>query len=243
MRIILCEGKTDAILLSYYLWKLKGWEYDKNPKRFKLKFPVTDNRSVSHYKKDEMELAICAVGGKDNFSAFYKSNIEDYIINSEKEDLEYRVAIVLDRDNRSKEEIELSLSEELKPKITGFMDGEWINSSFDNGFGQQVNLSLLGLIIPHDKQGALETLLLDALSEDPYKGNLIYMCKSFVDNITPHAKNIIATDRLQLKAKLGVSLAVLYPEKVFSLIDEQLKSIPWEQSEMLKECFKKLIEI
>ena len=30
-RLILCEGKTDAILLGYYLMKTDGWELERKP--------------------------------------------------------------------------------------------------------------------------------------------------------------------------------------------------------------------
>lgn len=70
-----------------------------------------------------------------------------------------------------------------------------------------------------------------------------YKSRVFVDEIAPEAAEIISTERLKLKTKLGVSLAVLYPEKVFSLIDEQLRSISWENSQILAETFKTLITI
>ena len=84
---------------------------------------------------------------------------------------------------------------------------------------------------------------MDALSEDTYKKNLINKSQTFVDQIAPEATEIISTERLKLKTKLGVSLAVLYPERVFSLIDEQLKSVSWEKSEILSKVFKTLIQI
>ena len=30
-KMILCEGQTDAILLSYYLGKVSGWEFCRKP--------------------------------------------------------------------------------------------------------------------------------------------------------------------------------------------------------------------
>ena len=243
IRIILCEGKTDAILLSYYLERTKGWEHDKKPKYFKLEFPETDNRFVGHYKNGTEKLSICAVGGKDNFINFYKENLEEYIKDSESLDLNYKLAIVVDRDDRTTREIEQYLSENLKPCIDQITDGVWTSNSFVNNFGQEATIEKLCVIIPHENQGALENLLLDALSEEPYKKNLIDKSQTFVDEIVPEASEIISTERLKLKTKLGVSLAVLYPEKVFSLIDEQLKSVHWEDSIILKETFSQLILI
>ena len=48
---------------------------------------------------------------------------------------------------------------------------------------------------------------------------------------------------MKLKAHLGVTWAVQYPEKVFKLIDEQIRSVSWEKSEVLHSCFRQLERI
>jgi len=48
---------------------------------------------------------------------------------------------------------------------------------------------------------------------------------------------------LKLKAYLGVSWAVQYPEKVFLLMNEQIRSVKWEDSKVLDECFSELKNI
>ena len=57
------------------------------------------------------------------------------------------------------------------------------------------------------------------------------------------AGKYISTERLHLKAHLGVTWAVQFPEKVFSMIDEQINSVYWEKYDTLKECFGILNEI
>lgn len=57
------------------------------------------------------------------------------------------------------------------------------------------------------------------------------------------ASRYISTDRLKLKAHLGSTWAVQYPEKVFSLIDEQIRNVKREESETLRLCFASLVEI
>ena len=203
IRIILCEGKTDAILLSYYLGRIKGWEYDNKPKHFKLKFRETDNRFVGHYKNADQRLSICAVGGKDNFINFYKENIEGYIKDSESVDLEYKIAVVVDRDDRETAEIEQYFSHHLRPCIGSVINRAWTSTSFHNKFGQEAVVHSLCVIIPQEEQGALETLLLAALSENSYKKTIINKSKAFVEAIVPDASQIITTDRLRLKTKLG----------------------------------------
>jgi len=243
IRIILCEGKTDAVLLSYYLSRTVGWEYNKANKAFKIKLKNEENQYVGYYKKDEEELLICGVGGKTNFANFYRDYIEPYMMSGQNEDNSYRLAIVVDRDCDNDGDIERTLSDDLGECITEVKNGRWIENSFNDSFEQQAKVDVLCIIIPVSQQGALETLLMDALSEDGYRGNLISRSKCFVDNISDEAKEIIHSERLKMKTKLGVSLAVLYPEKVFSLIDEQLKYIEWDKSETLNECFSELIKI
>ena len=180
----------------------------------------------------------------NSFVVYIDELIEkEYIKDSESLDLNYKLAIVVDRDDKTTEEIEQYFSDNLKPCIDQIVDGVWTSNSFTNGFEQEATIEKLCVIIPRENQGALETLLMDALSEDTYKKNLINKSQAFVDEIAPEAAEIISTERLKLKTKLGVSLAVLYPEKVFSLIDEQLKSVSWEKSEILSKTFKTLIEI
>ena len=53
----------------------------------------------------------------------------------------------------------------------------------------------------------------------------------------------IVNNRAQLKAHLGVTWAVQYPEKVFKLINEQIQSVAWEKSDVLRKCFEKWVEI
>ena len=70
-KLILCEGKTDAILLSYYLRKVAGWKFvKKGPSGLTIQ-QSNDNESICWYKKDDDYLLICGVGGKDNFGNFF----------------------------------------------------------------------------------------------------------------------------------------------------------------------------
>lgn len=76
-KLILCEGKTDAILLSYYLGKTAGWKFDrKGPKGLNFQ-RSNSNESLSWYKKGDDYLLICGVGGKDNFGRFFHARIRN----------------------------------------------------------------------------------------------------------------------------------------------------------------------
>ncbi len=85
--------------------------------------------------------------------------------------------------------------------------------------------------------------MLSAISEDPYDKNIVDKTEAFVRRMRTDADKYISTDRLQLKAQLGVTWAVQFPEKVFSTIDEQINSVCWEKYDTLKECFGILNDI
>ena len=79
IRIILCEGETDATLLGLYLEKTTSWRYNTERKpKLKMNIPQTvplSNKKSFNYIKDNEDLLICAVGGKDNFGGFFTEYI------------------------------------------------------------------------------------------------------------------------------------------------------------------------
>lgn len=127
--------------------------------------------------------------------------------------------------------------------ITQANQNLWIDNSYQDSFGQQQILSFLLLIIPTEQQGALETLLLNAISEDPYDQEIVTRSSNFVTEIAPYAKRYIGHARLELKARLGVTWAIQSPGKEFCFLDQQIRFVEWERSQVLKECFSQLILI
>lgn len=63
--LILCEGETDAILLSYYLQRTCGWRFvKKSPPGVNIKADRGHGESANWYQRDGDYLLICAVGSK-----------------------------------------------------------------------------------------------------------------------------------------------------------------------------------
>lgn len=89
----------------------------------------------------------------------------------------------------------------------------------------------------------METAMLAAIAEDPYDKSIVEKTGAFASRMREEASRYISTDRLKLKAHLGSTWAVQYPEKVFSLIDEQIRNVKREESETLRLCFASLVEI
>ncbi len=243
-RIIMCEGETDLILISYYLEKIKGWVYTGTPKGLTINFTKQENKAACNYQNSNKdELLICAVGGKDNFGNFFNEHLKKPIMRSNAGETEYRIALVTDRDDFSVEEIENSISAELAPIINKIENNVWQPNEVNADLGTKVNIEFLLVVIPKENHGALETVLMEALSKDDYDSNIIEKSKQFITDVQPDADRYIHENRLQLKAQLGVVFSIFNPEKTFSLFKERLVSVKWEKSEVLAKCFEKLIEI
>lgn len=239
-KLIMCEGKTDAILLSYYLGRTAGWKFVKKGPSGLLIQQANDNESICWYKNGDDYLLICGVGGKNKFGNFFRDRIRTPL---EVSNAFEKIAIVMDRDDREIEEMCDSLSEGMSGFFTEIRDREWCDNIYRDAFGMEKNVRLLLVIIPKENLGALENVMLLAISENPYDKNIVDKTAMFVQQMRKEADKYISTDRLQLKAHLGVTWAVQFPEKVFSLIDEQIKSVRWEEYDTLNKCFGILSEV
>lgn len=239
-KLILCEGATDAILLSYYLNRMVGWTHTKKaPPHLDIK-TRTETETANWYQKGADYLLISAVGGKDNFGSFFDSRIKAPLFNANAFD---KIAVVTDRDQRDISDIECAMSSALSEIHIDMKNDIWVSGFYRDAYKIKNDISVLLVIVPKEHQGALETVMLDAISEDSYNRNIVKKAGDFSKTMRLEAGKYISTDRLQLKAHLGVTWAVQFPEKVFSLIDEQIQSVRWEESEILRHCFSKLIEI
>ena len=239
-KLILCEGTTDAILLSYYLERIAGWKYSrKAPPNLDIK-ALNGTETVNWYRKDDNYLLISAVGGKDNFRHFFTSRIASPIFNANAFD---KIAVITDRDQREIASIEKSVEAVLAGIQVDIRNNVWRQGIYDDAYAISRELLVLLVVIPTEHQGALEAVMLEAVSEDPYDQRIVDAAGAFAERMRTEASRYISSDRLKLKAHLGVTWAVQYPEKVFSLIDEQIRSVKWENSGVLSECFVELIKI
>lgn len=238
--LILCEGKTDAILLSYYLEKTCRWTHRNAPKSLDIKADEIKGESAYWYHKEDESLLICGVGGKDNFGSFFKEKILPAMVDTSAFS---KIAVVTDRDDQEEQSILDSFCASLHPVITNITSDDWVTNIYENSFKQNASVDFLLVVIPADKEGALETLLLEAISEKEYDKAIVKRSIAYVDEIQPVATEYLHKKRLKLKACLGVTWAIQYPEKIFSFINEQIRSVKWEESQVLDQCFQQLKNI
>jgi len=250
--IILCEGKTDSILLSYYLGKVVGWNFNKKlTKRIALPIRNWENEEVNVYTKGEDELIIWAVGGQRNFDYAITQIIKVNRI-SEKEHAYKKVIIIRDRDVIEDEQIVLKEIQDvfnanhISIEIT--INNNWSSSEYVNEYNEKEQtkekneIKVLPIIIPFDKAGALETFILDAICEiGEEESHIVGKSREFISSFS--LTKYLNTQRLKVKGELAVALGTLFPQKTFTPIDSMLKNINWEEYKTIQQGFKKLEEI
>lgn len=167
--IIFCEGKTDAILLSYYLENVAGWKFNKKLNK-KIELPIRnlENEEVNVYTKSVNELVIWAVGGQSNFT-YAVSQIIKLNKNFIEDEIYTKLIVLRDHDLVSELDDILNefnnLFEQNEIDISIKSNNEWAKTEYINAYDERSEMRFLPIIVPFDKYGALETFVLDAICE------------------------------------------------------------------------------
>ena len=94
------------------------------------------------------------------------------------------------------------------------------------------------MFIPFTENGALETYLLDCISDsNEYDKEIINKGNSFVDTIDPEAR-YLHQRRLRTKAKFDVYFSVRTAVEQYYERQNILRSVAWENYEMIRNDFK-----
>ena len=252
-KVIICEGVTDAILISYMLKKVAKYNFsnEKQDKRLP-QLPNIPNAQQYWYVHSDNRLSgkllIWSVGGIGNIPKAIQSIITRNINEHDNESRFDTVAIVCDRDK--------SASGKRASEVVGWfknsnvvMDDtlsecEWTKCSLTQtpdrwSSPETMDLKLFLFVLPEGRQGNLETFLIDAIAKSAEESRtLVQKSENFIGEVPP---SFFTKERLKSKAQLGAILSVMHPDWVFSEIDRRLTSIPWE--ELVKmDSWKKLAE-
>lgn len=230
--LILCEGKTDAVILSHIIGKY-GFKF--NNKEKKIKFKSLKNQSIDCYVKNDETIFIWNVAGCDNFKYSIKEFL-DVLKNIEIASL----ILVCDHDNSNIKDIETKFNSYFKN--VNVKNQKIYKYQYETNFQEQKEMNLLLLVIPNDKFGALETLLLEALKTTPENKEFVEKVEKFIDKLKKEKNKFLNKDRKVIKAKLGCSINIMDPERTFKDIIPAFNSIEWEEYEVVQSFFKPLID-
>lgn len=242
--VILCEGDTDQILISYYLEKTLGYKYILPEERKKL-LTVNIQRIKGNWYKDNggNVLLMLAVNGSD-FSLVL-ARLFAYNSNVPKEEMFKRICVITDNDDK--------YAVKRIAQIQNIVDGytavknillpvAWNDLEVKSGFGEATGISVLFLLQPQKEYGNIETFILDMVSEaNADDEEVIINAKNFIKGIK--SKKYLITRGDKNKGELAAFFAVVSPRRVFAKIDALLKEIPWDRYTEYNEQYKLLNRI
>lgn len=249
--IILCEGETDQIILSYYFQRMYNYHY--NEEKTKKFNNSPQNGIICSYtqitlkgkKTIENELVIWAVGGRNRLPERL-----NYILTQNKMDADcYYERIIIMSDKDSEEEsteiwrgIKKIITEKCEKKVS-FKENEWFLGKQTSSFNEIKSINFLTLNIPTDGTGSLETFLLNALKEqsqaDKYVAEqAIKFVKKLIGNQYKLENKYLNKRRDCIKAPLAVYFGIISPEHIFKKMDPILKKIPWENYTTIQKGFE-----
>lgn len=240
--LILCEGKSDAIIIGYLMIGYYSWQHKKAiHKNIFDTINVSKNQSFEWYQNQSDYVAICGVGGKFEFNKFINEKVAPFQRDQSYDKTFSKILIVRDRDNDKICTIQDALSNnDLSLK---FEANKWIDNTCFDGYQRNYVLKTCLNIIPKNREGALENVILESLSESDDNKKIVETCINFVEKNKEIACRYLSKKRLVEKAKVGVTFAMMSPEKVFDFLDEILKSINWTKHKVVLDAFSELKNI
>ena len=251
---IICEGNTDLLLVQYFMEKVHNWKYidRKSYKDFdEGQINVfNDTKSLKWFQNDTgCLMCIISAGGCSKLHKMLEKVLD---LNKMGAVVPYsKVVVISDRDELGSEQDFFNKVQELYRiyevnLIEMLENNTWNNSTYTNDIFDTSRIELLSLIIPFEDTGAIETFLLNALcieseKSDPEKVDkeIINQCSHFIDTIDCKGK-YLKHRREKTKAKFDTAFVVMTPAEAFNQRQTLLRSIPWEQYEIIQTSFKQL---
>ena len=236
--LILCEGETDQILIGSYMEGTGNWKYVMEGMK---EFP--GEKILCYRKQNGQRIGIWKAGGcsfRDIVSKVAYRDYHDPIIEN--------LIVVTDNDNIDESSARIqsiadTLKKQLKThKIKGEdIDNQWAKISFSNDFGSY-DLNVYCLLVPINDIGALETFMMNAISEkSDEKAEVIDQVKAFVKDFK--SERYLRHRREKIKAELGIALSIFSPDRIFTTMKEIIDDVEWSELATAHEQFKVLDEM
>ena len=248
---IICEGKTDAILLSYFLIKLYSWDYTKK-EIFKLGPEKNKNETKDWYIKkindNQKQLLIWGAGSISEIPKKLKIIADRERLTPPSASSITRIVLFYDRDDKTLSEcsdLAKTWCESCDIILTSQLDiGVWSSVTIElkKDIKEMVSFELMPIVIPSDSNGCLETFLINSFKDNSTSdGALVDAVKKFIfDNpCEPYLEKL----RLKMKACLGCILSVMSPDWVFTNINDKLLSVNWIKIMGEESIYSKLNEL
>lgn len=235
--IVLCEGITDRVLLGNYIKTIKGWTFAKRNKP-----AIFYNEMIDWYEDDSNSFfGIWSVGGNS-----FDLAITDLMTVIKSGDEVPKVVVVTDHDdsetayarsssiyNSCNDILEIS---EYDVDYYVSQNNKWIDVAFADLYSRLRHMELCCLFVPKESEGALETFMLNCLSEHSIdKQEVIDQVKRFVAGLKSEV--YLTKRRERTKAELSVSISIFSPDRMFDTLIELINLVDWTQFDSANSQF------
>lgn len=228
--LMLVEGVSDVQLISYYLQNVYGWKHEKSNRLGIVALDEHDR--IESLSKNENQLVLCGVGGNGRFAHFVKKHrVNDMIIERDIAS----IMIVTDRDEDSTAKIVRTINSSLDD--ISVKAGKWVENRIKDSFGQFKNIHTYLLIVPENKEGALERVIIDALKDIPQETALIREVIQFIGSLKKGLVTELNQTSKADKATVGTFFSVRDPKNAMRSFGTFISKIDWSKSKSLNELF------
>ena len=252
--VIICEGATDGVLLQYLLERIGGWAYSREkPKLKHSRIGMQKDEWAHLLSKGDDLLTIASAGSNSELIPVFIKALK-VVKNAGSDNESFSdIVILTDRDSDDTEKQILENVDEQLRLFNATSEGQlehnkWKDYSMMTSMGLLCHFRVLILVIPFTEKGALETFLLEAISDDSVKNGdgydkaIIDKGNAFVDTVDSK-KRYLNKRRYITKAKFDVYFCVRTSAEQFTERQNILKNIPWENFKLFQQDLALLEEI
>lgn len=238
--VILCEGRDDLWFVCYYLHKIAKWNVVNPSNDVWMNYQlstITVRQDIKYLTNGNDHVAIWSVCGKDSFEKPVCEILR--IISTFPFDPINSIVIIRDRDNDAEDDILREMNSWFAGAVvlTNKTTGTFLQAIED----YDVLTKVTPVIIPFSEQGAIETILKTAISEEGEEEAFI------VDSAEKYISDLVSSGRVGVKylsgsrqilnAKYPAVIAATNPDHSTGLFQDMVMACPWEESPHVKEHF------
>ena len=146
------------------------------------------------------------------------------------------IMVVTDRDEDSIPKIGRNINNSFEN--IAFRVGEWNSNDIKDSFGLQKQIDTYLLVVPADKKGALEDVIIDALKDIPEEKELICEVIRFIESLKAELLPDLKQINKANKATVGTFFSVRNPKQAMRSFASFVSKIDWHRSGSLNELFR-----
>lgn len=231
--VVFCEGTTDLLMIQCVFQYRYGWQY----KGF-VENSVTNRLIKRILIKDDSIVEIRSCGGIMNIPKEMKKLQEHLEYATKSEELFDIVILLIDHDtDDSNKEFISQFNENLG---TNFHEEDINNKlvwKIDNTVLGEQDVKLFIRCLPESETGAIESVMLKALSTDDVEENLIKDSRNFITSMSQKQTKYLQKKALISKAIFNTYFAIRTPEEKYDERARILKAYNWKSNEVINNSF------